>query len=382
MFTVAPLRPDVRLQRIEHARTAVMKGHENTRAIGESLGVQPWIERSWERCMLLGHRPEQRVAFDPISTAMARRTFEANQRLAHAARPVLDQLGHAMAHTRYFAILTNAAGVVVDAHGPIDRSDRRAEAVTRVGVDLSEANIGTSAIGAALHELQPVWLHRGEHFFQDTSVYSCAGAPVFGPQGQCVGMLDLTGVEAVERPELVHLVAQSARSIENALVLHLQHTLLVRINWPGLRLGEEADGLVCLDADGSVLGMNPAALHMTGAATRQTPSGLGWHAGDLFALPFELLFDAARAGHACTEVPLWSGLRLNAQALLRNQRARLVDTTAAAGPSALPLKDLETSLILQAVRDARGNVAQAAKTLGISRATVYRKLSPAARRPH
>ena len=102
----------------------------------------------------------------------------------------------------------------------------------------------------------------------------------------------------------------------------------------------------------------------------------------MFALPFELLFDAARAGHACTEVPLWSGLRLNAQALLRNQRARLVDTTAAAGPSALPLKDLETSLILQAVRDARGNVAQAAKTLGISRATVYRKLSPAARKPH
>jgi transcriptional regulator of acetoin/glycerol metabolism len=40
----------------------------------------------------------------------------------------------------------------------------------------------------------------------------------------------------------------------------------------------------------------------------------------------------------------------------------------------VPLKDLETHLIRQAVQDARGNVVQAALALGISRATVYRKL--------
>ena len=40
----------------------------------------------------------------------------------------------------------------------------------------------------------------------------------------------------------------------------------------------------------------------------------------------------------------------------------------------LPLKDLETALIRKAVDDARGNVKEAARALGISRATVYRKL--------
>ena len=53
--------------------------------------------------------------------------------------------------------------------------------------------------------------------------------------------------------------------------------------------------------------------------------------------------------------------------------------TAGARPNPLPLKDLETALIRQAVDDARGNVMQAARALGISRATVYRKL---AIRPH
>ena len=40
----------------------------------------------------------------------------------------------------------------------------------------------------------------------------------------------------------------------------------------------------------------------------------------------------------------------------------------------LQLKDVEDHLIRQAVEIARGNVAEAARTLGISRATVYRKL--------
>ncbi|MDD3785804.1 MAG: helix-turn-helix domain-containing protein, partial [Hydrogenophaga sp.] len=44
----------------------------------------------------------------------------------------------------------------------------------------------------------------------------------------------------------------------------------------------------------------------------------------------------------------------------------------------VPLKDMETALIRQAVDDARGNVMEAARALGISRATVYRKLG---RRP-
>jgi transcriptional regulator of acetoin/glycerol metabolism len=38
------------------------------------------------------------------------------------------------------------------------------------------------------------------------------------------------------------------------------------------------------------------------------------------------------------------------------------------------LKDAQTDMIRDAVHQARGNVAEAARALGISRATVYRKL--------
>lgn len=357
-----------RLLQIARARQAVLQeGRSMTDVLVHGWYEGAWIERSWRRCLAEGLRPDDRVGFDVVPVQQLRRVEEANHRLASAARPVLEQLGRAIASTRYFAILTNHDGVVVDAHGPIDRSDPRAAVITRIGVDLSERSVGTTAIGAALAELQPVWLHRGEHFFRDTGCYSCAGAPLFGPDGECVGMLDLTGIDAAERPELKHLVAQSARSIENALTLTRPHRLVLRLNWPGRLLGDDDDGLVCLDGDGWVKGSNSAARQMIAGldAAREGPV----HCSELFAQPWEPLFDlAAHAEQAPVELPLWSGLRLAALPQAAG------DARAAPGPRR-PLREVEIALIRKAVSDARGNVMEAARALGISRATVYRKLA-------
>ena len=325
--------------------------------------LAPWVERSWRRCLALGLEPRQRVTFDVVTHTTARHAVEANQPLLRAAVPVIQSLSRAMAHTRYFAILTNAQGQVINVNGPVDRQDPRATSIARIGVDLSERAVGTTAIGTTLADLQPVWLHRGEHFFDDTSVYSCAGAPIWGPDGQCVGMLDLTGVNVIEQPALKHLVTQSARSIENALTLGRPHHMLLSINWPGAGSGEGHDGLVCVDADGRITGANRVAIDML-----TLPAGLPWpHCSDVFAVPPDSLFDAARARLAPAELPLWSGLRLQVH-------ARLNQGGASAMAPQQPLKEVETALIRRAVEEARGNVMEAARVLGISRATVYRKI--------
>lgn len=378
-----------RIAGISHTRQALLYGSPSPSV--ESTDVANWIQRSWLRCLAAGHRPEKNPTFDALAPALLKRTLEDNRLLVQAARSVLDSLGRAIADTRYFAILTNQHGVVVDVNGAIDRADPRADLITRIGTDLSEHQLATTAIGAALAELQPVWLHRGEHFFEENSVYSCAGAPLFGPDGACLGMLDLTGIEASERPELKHLVAQSARSIENALTLsRLTGTrdLLLRLNWPGRVLGDETDGMVCLDADGYVQGANQAARQMLPqlGLPASTEPAARQHASDLFAMAFEMLFDAAlhpaRSGRAVLEVPLWTGLRLHAVALPMSQALLTaplrMPVSAAATPQ--PLKDIETALIRKAVDDARGNVLKAAMALGVSRATVYRRLGSTLKR--
>ena len=360
-----------RLQRIEQAREMVFQGGSQ----GVDAGLSPWITRSWQRCIDMGLQPGQRVGFDAISVQHMRRVQEASRPLVQAAQPVLAELARTIADIRYFAILTNAEGVVVDAHGPVDRQDRRAEVIARVGVDLSEKAVGTTAISAALTELQPVWLHRGEHFFQNNSVYSCAGAPVFGPDGLCAGMLDLTGIETTERPALKHLVRRSARSIENSWLLSTDHALVLRLNWPGNQPGDDSDGLITLDHNGQIVGANPTARQMLSMSP--DTDGQTLHASEVFASPWENLFDAASRQASAQELPLWSGLRLQTQALRPGTRpaaAHSAKTSERAQAMTKPLKDVQTEMIREAVQQARGNVAEAARSLGISRATVYRKL--------
>ena len=361
----SPAAPD-RLALIAQARRAVL----DARNPDAGPRLAPWVARSWLRCLQQGMEPGAQVAFEPVSAAGVRRALDASQPLLQAAAPVIRSLSRAMAHTHYFAILTDAQGVVIDTNGPIDRHEPSVGRIARLGVDLSERAVGTTAIGSALSDLQPVWLHRGEHFFDATSVYSCAGAPIWDPDGGCVGMLDLTGVNVAEQPALKHLVAQSARAIENALTLARPHQLLLRMNWPGRVLGDDSDGLVALDADGLITGFNRPAADMLGVSG----GAAAGHASLYFAAPIEPLFDAAAAHRGAHELPLWSGLRL--QVLAQGER-RAAHCAAAA--QAVPLKDLESAVIRKAVDDARGNVQEAARALGISRATVYRRLGARAR---
>lgn len=355
-----------RLAQIEDARRALRRN-----GLSDVLGsLEPVVRRSWQRCQAQGMAPDQRVVFNAVSATAMRQALDESQPLLQAAVPVIHSLARAMADTRYFAILTNAQGVVINVHGPIDRHNPHAALIARVGVDLSEAAVGTTAIGATLAELQPVWLHRGEHFFDDTSPYSCAGAPLFGPDGHCVGMLDLTGVDVPERRALKHLVTQSARSIENALTMALPHRLLFRLNWPGRVLGDDGDGLVCVNADGHITGTNRAAADMLNLGS-VLPTV---HCSEVFAVNTDSLFDAAHKQQAAAELPLWSGLRLQ---VLAQSSPSMAANGGGARPSpghGVPLKDVETALIRKAVEEARGNVMEAARALGISRATVYRKL--------
>ena len=371
MVVADVVAPEARLPAIAAARRiAIAEGRTLPPAL---LGAQRgWIERSWRRCLQCGQQPQQPLSFDCVSRAQLRAGRERHQPLLRAAAPLLDALARAVARAGYFAILTDARGVAIDVRGAFDRRDRRVRSIARVGVDLSEASIGTSAIGVALHELQPVWLHRGEHFFGDASSFSCAGAPVFGPVGDCIGMIDVTGVDAAERSELVHLAAQTAQRIGNALVLESAHALVLRLNWPGHALGGDDDALLCLDADARVCAANRAARMLL---PQLAHAGAPVHAGELFALAPQRLFEHARAAELLDtgpmEVPLWSGLLVQ----LRARRAGAEHAVPlASARNRMSLQQLEDALVLQAVDSARGNVAQAARTLGVSRATVYRKL--------
>lgn len=354
----AAIDPSLRLAWIQRARQAAFEEG------GLAGGLSPLIERSWHRCLSMGLNPHEKVVFDPVSSSRLKLALEKSRPLISASQPVIQTLTRALLHTRYFALLTDAEGIVLDVQGLVDAQEPSVRAIARMGVDLSEQRVGTTAIGACLAEAEPIWLHRGEHFFEDNQVFSCAGAPIHGPQGDLLGMLDLTGVSVPEQPALKHLVTQAAHSIENALTLASPHALLLRLNWPGRLLGEDDDGLLCLDESGMTVGYNRHAALML----ELSPHAPLPHISDVFAVEISHLFDRALHGQVPMEAPLWSGLRVQIHA------QRPVASHAQSTLHALPLRDMEVARIRKAVDDAKGDIQAAARALGISRATIYRKL--------
>lgn len=358
-----PPSPSQRLQLIGEARHHIL-----LEGASRSTGVAEWVTRSWQRCMQRGRRPDERVGFDLVQAHQLTELRERHLVLREAAQPEIQRLCRAISGTHYFALLTDASGVVVDVGGEPDHRDRRVHAIARVGVDLSELSVGTSAIGAALGEQRAVWLHRGEHFFDDTSVYSCAGAPIAAPDGASLGMLDLTGVMTVERPELQHLVSLSARSIEHALLARQPHRLALRLNWPGHLHHSDADACILIDDDGHICARNSLATQLLQLPVGRVPLA------DVFATPEHHLYDLAQR-NTPVELPLWSGLTVQCVALAPTQalpQATHAHPRAAAEAGAL--RQMQDGMIAQAMKASKGHVGQAAKALGISRATLYRRL--------
>ena len=54
--------------------------------------IEPWLLRSWQRCLTAGHRPDQRVAFNPVTRTAAHEAQERHRALIGAARP--DRKAH------------------------------------------------------------------------------------------------------------------------------------------------------------------------------------------------------------------------------------------------------------------------------------------------
>ena len=92
--------------------------------------------QSWRRCLALGHQPQARVAFDPVPASARADAQDAHAALLAAARPELQRLAAVIAPIRYFVLLTDAQGCVIDTAGAIDHRNRAMHAIARVGKQL------------------------------------------------------------------------------------------------------------------------------------------------------------------------------------------------------------------------------------------------------
>lgn len=294
-----------------------------------SAAVSP-VAASWCRSALHHHLdPAGERRRSPLDAGALALLREEHAPLLAVAAPVLDQMYRAVGRSGCGVILSDASGVIIDRRvGAADEA-----AFTEAGLDegsgWSEAEQGTNGIGTCLFEGQPVIIHREQHFASRNIGISCMDAPVHDPHGRLIAALDVSSCRddhgAATAEMIAALVRDAARRIERDFFCH--HFDGARIIFLGDD-GATGTGLLAVDRDELVIGASRAA---------RLRLGIGDQA-----------FDEPR--------PL--------DQLLGSDESR-------------SFEDGERTVLRQALAQAGGNASQAARRLGIGRATLYRRMARA-----
>jgi transcriptional regulator with XRE-family HTH domain len=207
------------LAEIDAAADALARIREKYHRSGTAVGMpaRPRVIASWDRCRARGVDPTQKVL--PIR-ADVRERRDANERLLRAAGEVVTDLAGQLAGTGHVIVVADDDGTMLEFAGDLDAQRRLAKNAFAHGGDMSEAAVGTNAIGTAIADHRPIQLLAAEHYSEAGVALACTAALICDPTTrEIVGVLDITGPYKLVRPHLIGVVMQAALEIEERLAL-------------------------------------------------------------------------------------------------------------------------------------------------------------------
>lgn len=346
--------------------------------------VSEAVLQSWSRC-LRGHPdPDKPAVFEPVTPSRVHGVLRANRELLEAASEEMERLRVTLSGTSSTAMLTDAQEVIVGSTFVQARSHERLMPIsTRVGVNLAEEAVGTTAPGITARTGQASVVLGAEHFFGNVQTMHCAAAPIRNVQGQLAGVLDLSSEGLPFGFDAASVVAHYAAEIENRL-LCAQSTehLVVRMQISPVLLDSPMAALAGITGDGRIDWINGAAARLLGVAAvagqAEKPS-----VEDHFGLPLRALAALTTASESqALRLPngltLWVRLEWRARdGQRRLQPAQPAPAPAPAvepAPQPVTLRETERQTVLRVLGECGGNVSKAARTLGVSRGLIYRHL--------
>jgi len=296
-------------------------------AIASGQAAKSAVVASWRRSSRLhqldpaGTRPPHRLTDTELLQIRARVAP-----LLRVAQPVMDRLHQAIGASGCCVLLADRDGVPVDRRG-VAGDDRTFESWGLwTGAVWSEEHEGTNGIGTCLVEQRGLTIDRDQHFFTRNTLLSCTAVPIYDQDARLAGVLDVSSCRADRTDAFAGLIALAAGEAARRIEAELFRAAFARarIVLTGSTEGH-GGGLLAVDADDLVIGATRSARAALGIALdramQPTPAG-------------DLLGDSAQEH----------------------------------------LGDVQRSVLQRALSRSQGNVSAAAKALGVSRATLHRKL--------
>ncbi|OWW04078.1 Fis family transcriptional regulator [Rhizobium sp. R72] len=288
------------------------------------------IVASWRRCIAM-HRlaPEQMRAPLRVSDLELKTVREACGTLIADAAAELDRLFATVGKSGCCLILTDHNGVALERRG-LSGEDKHFHALGLwTGSVWTEASIGTNGIGTAIADERSVTILRDQHFFSSNISLSCTTAPIRDHRGQLAAALDISTCREDTNEVTLAILGQMVR--DAALRIEIN---LFRSAFAGARFvmvpaaSNPAAALLAVDRHDLVLGATRAARLALQLDDRRISAGLP---------ATDALHEENIGAHE-------------------------------------DLVDAERAALVRALSRSSGNVSKAAIALGMSRATLHRKM--------
>ena len=250
------------------------------------------IGTSRERSQAFGLREVDTPDYSVAARGHMIQALEENRFLYQHAAPIMETLYHQIANTQSMVLLTARSGMILHSLGDDDFLEKASQVALAPGVDWSEKNKGTNAIGTALAEEHPVVVHGEQHFLAANRFLTCSCTPIFDPYGKVIGALDVTGDHRSYHQHTMALARMSAQMIENHMFADVfAKEVLVRFHSRAEFLGTLMEGIAVFNTEGRFVTANRSAQFQLGLSV----NALGAHTfSSLFGLAISQFLDRAR----------------------------------------------------------------------------------------
>ncbi|MFJ4195673.1 sigma-54-dependent Fis family transcriptional regulator [Pseudomonas sp. NPDC089534] len=224
------------------------------------------IDASWRRSLSHGVHFNAKHELALESGASLEVLLANNRLLIDAAIPAIDYLAGRQGKEGLI-ILANADATILAVEGRADRLKGSGLQDITLGACWSEAARGTNALGTALVEARPTLIDCGEHYLDRLTDFSCTSVPIHCPQGDILGVLDLTREGPLGRVhDSTALLAMAVSQIESRVFCNsFPDQIVLAFHSRRQYLESPWQGLLAVSLGGQVLAVSAQGCQLLGA---------------------------------------------------------------------------------------------------------------------
>ena len=275
-----------------------------SKRLGGTIADDDLITRSWTRCVTdHGLDPTRAQPARVIEHWQLREHQEQIESFLRVARAGMEQLYKRVSPLGYVLLLTDAQGVTVDYIGN-DQWDRELKrSGLCLGADWNESHAGTCGVGTCIVERTPLTCHQGDHFDATHIGLTCTTAPLFDPNGDFIGVLDISALTSPsEKPSqhlARHMTVMFAKMVEDAnFIRHFSDQWILRLGVDWALVDVSGECMLAFDADGRIVGANSGARQLLVVINEDGSAhpALGHLLTEVFKVTMDDIWHVARAG--------------------------------------------------------------------------------------